>query len=191
MKKSKNAFACLFNLFSLFSGLAFVAAVIFHAHMPQGWTLTFLLTSGTVFYHFAMRLFVGYVIETLFFRRLQADGRWFRERACEQKLYAFLRLKSWKGCLPTYNPKKFDIKQLTIEQLIQNTLQAEAVHETIALLSFLPIGFYFLTYDPIDLLVYILTSLFAAAFDTLFVLLQRFNRFRLLRLQKIERKKAE
>ncbi len=191
MKKSSVSFACLLNVCSLLSGLAFVTAVIFYSVAPQGWTLTFLLTSGTIFYHFAMRLFVGYVIEAVFFRRLKADGRWFREKTCERKLYAFLRLKSWKGNLPTYNPKKFDVKQLTIEQLIQNTLQAEAVHETIAALSFLPIALYFLTYDWIDLLVFSFTSLLSAAFDTLFVILQRYNRFRLLRLQKIERKKTE
>ena len=191
MSKPKNSFAIVFNLFSIFSSLAFLAALIVHLRVPQGWTLTFMLTSGTIFYHFAMRLFVGYAVEAVFFRRLKADGWWFREKACEQKTYAFLRLKKWKSNLPTYNAKKFDFQTLTTEQLIQNTLQAEAVHETIAALSFLPIVFYFLTYDPIDLVVYVVTSLLAAAFDTLFVLLQRYNRFRLLRLQKIQRKKTD
>ena len=191
MKGQNSSFALQFNVCSLLSALAFVAAVIVHSLAPQGWTLPFLLTSGTIFYHFAMRLFVGYAIEALFFRKLSAEKWWFREKAGEKKLYAFLRLKSWKGNLPTYNPKKFDIKQLTTEQLIQNTLQAEAVHETIAALSFAPIALYFVTYDWIDLLIFSLTSLLAAAFDTLFVLLQRYNRFRLLRVQKIARKKAE
>ena len=191
MKKRNPSFALLFNVCAVLSGLTFVTAVILHACTPQGWTLTFLLTSGTIFYHFAMRLFVGYVVETACFRRLKVDSGWFREKRGEQKLYAFLRLKKWKGNLPTYNPKKFDIKQLTTDQLIANTLQAEAVHETIAALSFLPIAFYFFTFDIIDLVVYALTSLIAALFDTLFTLLQRYNRFRLLRLQKLARKKAE
>ena len=169
--------------------IVFALATTLHLCLKEAWTLTFCLTATTFFYHFAMRLFVGYVLEKAFFSRLKEDAWWFREKGCEQKLYRLLRLKKWKGNLPTYNPKKFDFRALTTQQLIDNTLQAEAVHECIAALSFLPIALYFITWDVADLWVYILTSVLAAAIDTLFVLLQRFNRFRLLRLRKLEKEK--
>ena len=57
------------------------------------------------------------------------------------------------------------------------TCQSELVHETIMLLSFVPllaIGRYGAA------AVFIITSAAAALFDSLFVVVQRFNRFRLL-----------
>ena len=63
--------------------------------------------------------------------------------------------------------------------------QAELVHEAIVLLSFLP-----LTMTPVfgAMTVFLLTSLAAACFDTLFVLMQRYNRPRILAL--LERRQA-
>ncbi|MBQ8428100.1 MAG: hypothetical protein IJX18_02470 [Clostridia bacterium] len=185
----KKSFAAIFLLCSLAATVAFVAALTLFLCVKETWTLTVLLTATVIFYHFVMRLFVGYVVEKAFFSRLKADAWWFREKPCEQKIYRALRLRKWKGNLPTYSPEKFDFRTLSIKQLIANTLQAEAVHETIAALSFLPLGLYFITWDAVDFWVYLLTSLVAAAVDTLFVLLQRYNRFRLLRLQKLEEEK--
>ena len=55
--------------------------------------------------------------------------------------------------------------------------QAELVHETIALLSFLPIaaGIWFGAYP-----VFVATSLLSAGFDLLFVMMQRYNRQRIM-----------
>lgn len=57
--------------------------------------------------------------------------------------------------------------------------QAELVHETIVVLSFLPIagGIRFGAYP-----VFIITTVLAAGYDLLFVMMQRYNRQRVLML---------
>ena len=64
---------------------------------------------------------------------------------------------------------------------------AELVHETIAVLSFLPIaaGVRFGAYP-----VFIITSVLAAACDMAFVIMQRYNRPRLIKLMELQKRKA-
>lgn len=62
--------------------------------------------------------------------------------------------------------------------------KAELVHETIALLSFLPVaaGIWFGAYP-----VFIITSVLAAMCDMMFVVMQRYNRQRVMKLVNRER----
>ena len=59
--------------------------------------------------------------------------------------------------------------------------QAELVHETIMLLSFVPILAY-LWFGALE--VFIITSILAAGFDGMFVIIQRFNRSRVINMIK-------
>lgn len=71
------------------------------------------------------------------------------------------------------------MKSNTPQQVIANMCQAEIVHETIVLFSFVPLLFS-LVFDSFP--AFLITSLLAACFDLIFVSLQRYNRPRLLRL---------
>ena len=64
------------------------------------------------------------------------------------------------------------VKTHTWDEIAQAMCQAELVHETIVILSFLPIlaGIRFGAYP-----VFIITSVLAAAFDMMFVIMQRYN----------------
>lgn len=148
-----------------------------------GWLLSTAITCGTVCYHFAMRLAVGALVPKQFDYR----SRWFRPGPFEQRFYRKLRLKRWKDRMPTYNPKLFSLQHNSLEQIVCNICQAEVVHEIIILLSFVPIAFS-LIWD--DFWVFFLTSLLAACFDSLFVMLQRYNRPRLIRLLEKQQKKG-
>ena len=99
----------------------------------------------------------------------------------EMKLYEKLRVKKWKNCMPTYNPSLFDPRQHTWEEIAQVTCQAELGHETIVVLSFVPIlaGHWLGGYPA-----FIITSILAAMFDMMFVIMQRYNRQRILKLIK-------
>ena len=72
-------------------------------------------------------------------------------------------------------------------QIIQNTCGAEIVHEIIMLLSFLP-----LVTVPVfgSFFVFITTSVLAAMFDSIFVIAQRYNRPRLVRIYEKQEAKA-
>lgn len=133
------------------------------------------ITFGTVFYHFAMRLAVGSVVPN----RFDFNHLWFRQSAFEGKLYKLLKLRRWKGKMPTYDPRLFSTQYYTPEQIAKNMCQAEVVHEVIILLSFVPLLFALL-WD--SFWVFFSTSIISAAIDCVFVMMQRYNRPRLLKL---------
>ena len=106
---------------------------------PRDWLLSVAISAGTVFYHFAMRLAVGWIVpKTLSHPR---HRNWFRQRSFEPKLYKILGVKHWKDHMPTYAPASFSLRENTLEQLVDNCCVSEAVHEVIILLSFLPLIF--------------------------------------------------
>ncbi len=178
MKRVMTVGAILFTL------LTVVFALL--CRKSGGVMLSLAITMGTFAYHFVMRLLVGGAVNAVFRNRMDASRPWFRVSAAEQKLYKKLRLSRWKGRLPTYDPAAFSLEQHTPEEILGATCQAEVVHELIMLLSFLPL----LAAIPFGSFgVFLMTSLAAAVFDGLFVMLQRYNRPRLQRaLPRLKRK---
>jgi len=87
--------------------------------------------------------------------------------------------------MPAYDPELFSTQNHTWDEIVQAMCQAELVHETIVVLSFLPI---MLTIWWGEFWVFLITSVFAALIDLSFVMMQRYNRPRLLRLIKRNRK---
>ena len=88
-------------------------------------------------------------------------------------------MKKWKKYFPTYDPNVFDKKQHSWDEIAAATCQSELVHETIVVLSFLPIVFSVWFGAT---LVFTLTSIFSALFDLTFVMIQRYNRPRVLKV---------
>ena len=81
--------------------------------------------------------------------------------------------------MPTFHPDTFSPREHTWDQIAQAMCQSELVHETNIVMSFLPllaarwVGAF---------LVFLVTSLLGAGFDLLLVMMQRYNRPRILRL---------
>lgn len=137
------------------------------------------ITFGTTCYHFSMRLLVGLLVDRTMQNKADYRKAWYRQRVWEGKLYKALGVKKWKGRFPTYDPSLFDNRLHTLDEIVQATCQAEVVHEIIAVLSFLPL----LGAIPFgSFAVFAVTSLLAACFDMIFVIMQRFNRPRLIKL---------
>lgn len=136
---------------------------------------SFAITFGTVFYHFAMRLAVGKLIPEHF----DYESFWFREKSFEKKLYKAIGVKKWKGRMPSYTPSSYMIKTSDFTKIIYTMCRNEVIHEVIAVLSFVPILFSFV-FD--ETLVFLITSVLACLFDLAFVVMQRYNRPRLIRL---------
>lgn len=157
------------------SGVLTAAAFLLYRLFPAGWLQSVAITLLTTFYHFAMRLLVGGVIPNHFDFR----SRWFQPKPFEAGLYKALKVKAWKAHMPTYDPRLFSLAENTPQQLIANMCQAEVVHEVIILCSFLPLLF---TVFWGSFPVFFITSILAAGVDALFVMLQRYNRPRILRL---------
>ena len=89
--------------------------------------------------------------------------------------------------MPTYNPTLFSLEDNSLEQIAKNMCQAEVVHEVIILCSFLPMLF---AIPWGEFWVFFITSLAAAIFDSVFVMLQRYNRPRIMKLLKYQNRKG-
>ncbi|MBQ3133524.1 MAG: hypothetical protein IJC17_04525 [Clostridia bacterium] len=162
-----------------------IIAVIIYQAKPFEIIYTTAITAGTIAYHFWMRLFVGGVFNFLLNNKVDYNKKWFRVGKAEQKLYRILKVKKWKQYFPTYDKNAFDRKQHSWNEIAQAMCQSELVHETIAVLSFLPIlssRWFGAT------LVFVLTSIFSALFDLTFVMIQRYNRPRVLKLLSLTRR---
>ena len=168
------------------SAMLTLLCAVLYGNWQAGILLDLAITFGTTTYHLIMRLLVGWSIHGIFRNRMNYRAPWFQVRPFEEKLYRALGVKQWKSRIPTYDPSFFDSGKRTWDEIAQATCQAEIVHEVIIALSFLPL---FATIVFGAFWAFALTSLLAACVDGVFVILQRFNRPRLLRL--IGRKEKE
>lgn len=137
--------------------------------------LTLAITFGTTLYHFAMRLFVGKITPNNF----NYQHFWFRQKSFEKKLYRLLGVKKWKDKMPSYNPKSYMTKDTSLTDLISTMCRNEVIHEVIAVLSFVPIAFSQLFGAEA---VFIITSILGCMFDLIFVVMQRYNRPRVIKI---------
>ncbi len=162
-----------------FSLAATVILAISYKVTSSGILLPIAITSGTIAYHFVMRLMVGLAFHATMRNKADYRKRWYQVSKREMAVYEKLKVKQWKRRMPTYDPALFDPRLHTWEEIVQAMCQAELVHETIAVLSFLPIlaGIWFGEYP-----VFIVTSVLSAACDMVFVIMQRYNRQRVTKL---------
>ena len=156
--------------------LTVVLTLLYHAFRTD-WILSAAISTGTTFYHFAMRLLVGTLAPHCI--RHPMDHSWFQPKSFEARLYEMLKVKHWKDRMPTYDPASFSLRDNTLEQIVHNSCVSEAVHEVIMLFSFVPLLFSLL-WGAFP--VFLITSVLAALFDSCFVMMQRCNRPRLIRI---------
>ncbi len=163
------------------SGFCCAVFSIANAFYESGFLLAMAITSGTVFYHFTMRLIVGAFVDIATAKPFNYESTWFRPKKFEQKLYKKLKFHKYKGHIPTYQPERFDLERHTPDEIIRNMCTAEICHEVIIVFSFLPIAVV-----PIfgEFWVFFITSVAAALVDLVFVMLQRYNRPRAIRVLK-------
>lgn len=168
--------------------ISFILTLLFSAvyfHTENSASLSLAITMGTTLYHFAMRLAVGFFYDRIMNNKADLSRWWYQPKGVEKRIYNWLNVKNWKGIMPSYEPELFDPQKHTWNEIAQAMCQAELVHETIILLSFVPILFAKL-FGALP--VFVITSFFAAAFDMIFVIMQRYNRPRVIRLA--EKKKG-
>lgn len=174
----------------IFTVIMAVLTVIFFllsGKLHKIWMTAAAITFLTIFYHFAMRLIVGEVVTLIYRNReFNQNSIGFKMHGFEDKLYRKLKVKSWKAKMATAKPEQFDLKEVSPEELLHNVMQAELVHRLIMVLSFVPLLFIIPFGEP---LIFILTSIAACIIDMIFVIIQRYNRPRVIRLMKLCRNK--
>ena len=141
--------------------------------------LTVAIVFGTIAYHLLVRLLISFVFNKLMKNKANLNNSWYKVGKLEMSFYKKLKVKKWKDKMPTYEGELFDPKKHTWDEIAQAMCQAELIHETNVILSFLPVlaGIWFGSYS-----VFIITSICAAIFDMIFVVIQRYNRQRIMNI---------
>jgi len=140
------------------------------------------ITTFTVMYHLWMRIILGNITKLF---KINYKQRWFKERKFEKKLYKILRVKKWKGKALTYNPELFSLKNYSLEEIANTMSKAETDHwinEIISLSTLLfaiPWG---------EFWIFLITAIAAMLFDTQFIVIQRYNRPRIVKI--LEKRKV-
>ncbi len=136
------------------------------------------ITFMTISYHLIIRLVIGVLVDAVCDNHIDSSRGWFEDSDAERAFYRLIRVHKWKKKLPTFDEGQFSLKKHSLEDIIGASCQAEIVHELniaaslLAMLFAIPFG---------SLWVFALTSIAAALFDLVFVIIQRYNRPRLMR----------
>ncbi len=185
-KKRQDNLKKQIHTLTLISGILTLILIPVYISTNIGLFETLYITFGTTFYHLGMRLAVGRIYQKKFNNTINYKAKWFKVGNVEYRIYKKLRVNSWKKYLPTYESDFFNMRLRTYKQIAMSMCQAEMVHETIVLLSFLPV---IISIWIGSIEIFLITSILAAIFDLTFVIIQRYNRPRILRL--METKKTE
>ena len=139
-------------------------------------------------YHFIIRLCVGYGVDFIMKNKADYNKRWYRTSKRELAFYKKIRVKEWKNKIPSYNKSLFDTTIHSWNEVIQAMCQAEVVHEVNMAMSLLPIllGIFFGEW-----VVFIVTSIIACLVDYIFVMVQRYNRNRIIHSATFSKERGE
>ena len=141
------------------------------------------ITCFTIMYHFWVRIIMGNVSK-LFKKHINYKQWWFKERKFEKKLYEVLRVKSWKDKALTYNPESFSLKEHSLEEIANTMAKSEVDHwinEVISISTMffaIPWGAFY---------IFFVTALAAMIFDSQFIIIQRYNRPRIVKILEKEK----
>ena len=182
VKKSGPAIF-MYCVIALAAVLALLSFILYYGKFCQSQALLWTgVTAFTVMYHLWLRLIMGNVTKLL---RVRHFWPLFRELPFEKGLYRFLRVKQWKDKALTYNPELFSLKDYSLEDIANTTAKAELDHWVNELISLSTLLFALIWGE---FWIFGLTAFLAMLFDAQFILIQRYNRPRLLRLMKLKTK---
>ena len=179
MKKTKKSGPAIF-MYCLITITLIISIVCFSLYYGKIYNNIIILwvgiTSFTIMYHLWMRIIMGGVTKLF---KINYKQLWFKERKFEKKIYELLQVKKWKGKALTYNPELFSLKDYSLEEIANTMSKAEIDHwinELISLSTLLfaiPWG---------EFWIFLITAIVAMIFDGQFIVIQRYNRPRVLKI---------
>lgn len=143
------------------------------------------ITAFTIMYHFWVRIIMGN-FSKLFKNHINYKQWWFKERKFEKKIYKLLKVKKWKDKALTYNPDSFSLKEHTLEEIANTMAKSEVDHWINEIIS---ISTIFFAIPWGKFWIFFVTAFAAMIFDSQFIIIQRYNRPRVIKA--LERKEKE
>ena len=187
MSKTKKSGPAIFMYCVI--GITLITSIIcfylYYGNVQKNETILWIgIVAFTIMYHFWVRIIMGNVSK-LFKRHLNYKQWWFKEKSFEKGLYKVLHVKEWKDKALTYNPESFSLKQHSLEEIANTMVKSEIDHwinEVISLSTLLFIVPWGGTWA------FVISAIVAMIFDSQFIIIQRYNRPRVLKV--LEREEA-
>ena len=186
MSKTKKSGPAIFMycVISITLVVAIVCFVLYYGNINKnGMILWIGIASFTIMYHLWMRIIMGNVTKLF---KVNYKQWLFKERIFEKKLYKLLLVKNWKGKVLTYNPELFSLKDYSLEEIANTMTKAETDHWINEVISLSTLLFAFFWGE---FWIFLITAIAAMAFDAQFIVIQRYNRPRIVKILERERKK--
>lgn len=188
MKKTKKSGPAIF-MYCVIAVTIIISTVCFSLYYGNVYKNSIVLWTGitafTIMYHFWVRIILGNVSK-LFTKHIIYSQFWFKERFFEKSLYKMLRVKKWKGKALTYNPETFSLKAYSLEEIANTMSKSEVDHwinEVISLSTLL----FAVVWG--NFWIFFATAIFAMLFDSQFIIIQRYNRPRIVKILKRQTQK--
>ena len=137
------------------------------------------ITAFTIMYHFWVRIIMGNVSKLLI-KHINYNQWWFKEKSFEKGLYKILRVKEWKDKALTYNPESFSLKEHSLEEIANTMVKSEVDHWINEVIS-LSTLFFIIPWGD-GTWAFVISAIIAMIFDSQFIIIQRYNRPRILKI---------
>ncbi len=136
------------------------------------------IVAFTIMYHFWVRIIMGNVSK-LFKDKINYKQAWFKEHGFEKPLYKLLQVKKWKDKALTYNPGDFDVNNRPLVDICNTMAKSEVDHWINECISISTMFFGLIWGHPH---LFIISAIAAMIFDSQFIIIQRYNRPRIVKL---------
>lgn len=190
MNKTKKSGAAIF-MYSVIAITVIISIVCFVLYYSNSYKNNIILWTGitafTIMYHFWARIIMGN-ISKLFKKSINYKQWLFKERKFEKKLYEILRVKNWKDKALTYNPESFSLKEHSLEEIANTMAKSEVDHWINEIIS-LSTMFFSIVWG--EFWIFCITAIAAMIFDSQFIIIQRYNRPRIVKILERENKKEK
>ena len=183
-KKSKSAIF-MYSVIIVTIIISIVCFVLYYNNYVENDAVLWIgITAFTILYHFWVRIIMGNVSK-LFQKYITYNKKWFQERKFEKNLYKFLKVKEWKDKALTYNPESFSVEKHSLEEIVNTMAKSEVDHWINEVISVSTI-FFSLIWG--QFWIFFITAVAAMIFDSQFIIIQRYNRPRVVKVMERQRK---
>lgn len=164
---------------------------------PESFEFVLYITANLAVFWLSVNIAVPWLVRFLVPQKYFNENRWlFRERDFESALYRKIKVSKWKDKLPDAgklihfqrDSLPEDIDEAYINRFITECCIAELGHLSVGILGFTSLFFVFLIPGNTQLEhfgVFLLLSVLDLLIQLLFVIIQRYNRPRLIKLRKL------
>ena len=137
----------------------------------------------TVFYQLELRILLGKLNG---YMRVNYKQWLYRELPFERRLYEILKIRSWRGKVLTYNPELFTLHDHTMEEIANTMAKVELDHWANVVIS-ISMLLFALAFGAFP--IFLTVAIVAILFDGQFIIVQRYNRPRVIKVIELQNKK--